>query len=158
MQIELTVNNEKVVREIYPSRRLIDFLREDLFLTGTKEGCGEGECGACTVLVDNKPVNGCLLLAAQVQNKNIMTIEGIRETEIGKKLITSFTELGAIQCGFCTPGLIMISYALVKELKNPSLDLIKKTISGNLCRCTGYQKVVEAISNVTSLKEYSNSK
>ena len=148
MQIEVSVNNKKVIKEISPSKRLIDFLREELFLTGTKEGCGEGECGACTVLVNNKPVNSCLLLAAQVQNKDILTIEGLRETKIGKKLIVSYTELGAVQCGFCTPGLIVISYSLLKELKNPSLEAIKKTISGNLCRCTGYQKVVKAISNV----------
>jgi aerobic carbon-monoxide dehydrogenase small subunit len=148
MQIELIVNFTKIVREISPSRRLIDFLREDLFLTGTKEGCGEGECGACSILVDNKPVNSCLLLAAQVQNKNIMTIEGIRETELGKKIIQSFTELGAIQCGFCTPGLIVVSFSVVKSMKILSSEDIKKTISGNLCRCTGYQKIVEAISEV----------
>lgn len=148
MRIEININSKKVVREICPSKRLIDFLRQDLFLTGTKEGCGEGECGACTVLLENKPVNSCLLLAAQVQNKNILTIEGIRETKIGRTLIDAFAHNGAIQCGFCTPGLIVIAYALVKDLKNPGMDLIKNAISGNLCRCTGYQKIVEAISNV----------
>ena len=153
MYIDITVNGQTFTSKIHPSKRLLDFLRYDLLLTGTKEGCGEGECGACTVLIDEKPVNSCLILAAQVQNRNIITIEGIRETEIGKNLISAFAELGAIQCGFCTTGLILVSYPLVKSLDKPSFTDIRNLISGNLCRCTGYQKVIEAIAHAINLSK-----
>lgn len=145
MLIEIIVNNKKYLRDVSLGKRLIDFLRDDLLLTGTKEGCGEGECGSCTILLDGKPVNSCLLLAVQVHNREITTIEGIRETKLGKKIISSFAELGAIQCGFCTPGLIMNSFSLIKNCENLNPEKIGNAISGNLCRCTGYQKIIEAI-------------
>jgi carbon-monoxide dehydrogenase small subunit len=151
MVITITVNEKKITKQVHPARRLLDFLRYDLFLTGTKEGCGEGECGACTVLIDEKPVNSCLVLTAQVQNRSIMTIEGIRETEIGKNLISAFTELGAIQCGFCTTGLIVVSYSIVKNSNHISISDIRNSISGNLCRCTGYEKIIEAIAHVVNI-------
>ncbi len=148
MKIEVTVNGIPVTRTIPPNRRLIDFLRYDLLLTGTKEGCGEGECGACTVLLDGRPVNSCLLLAAQAQGCEVITIEGVRETAIGSRLISAFAELGAIQCGFCTPGLIMAVYPGIAQQKLATRADIKQAIAGNLCRCTGYQKVVAAVEQV----------
>jgi len=153
MIINITVNGKNITKQIPPTKRLLDFLRYDLYLTGTKEGCGEGECGACTVLIDEKPINSCLVLAAQVQNRNIMTIEGIKETEIGKNLISAFAELGAIQCGFCTTGLIVVSYPIIKNLNEPSISEIKNSISGNLCRCTGYQKIIEAVAYAIDLSK-----
>ncbi len=128
MILEITVNGKKYVKDIPPDRRLVDFLRYDLFLTGTKEGCGEGECGACTVLLDNRPVNSCLLLAAQTRNRKIQTIESIRDTIEGAELIKKFTELGAVQCGFCTPGFIIIAYWLLGNGTSPSISKIKQTI------------------------------
>ncbi len=153
MIIEITVNSKKYIKDIPPDRRLVDFLRYDLFLTGTKEGCGEGECGACTVLLDNKPVNSCLILAVQARNRKVQTIETVRDTIEGTELIAKFTELGAVQCGFCTPGFIIIAYWLLQNGTLPSISKIKHTISGNLCRCTGYQQIFEAIQKTSeSLK------
>ena len=145
MILEITVNDKKYVKDIPPDRRLVDFLRYDLFLTGTKEGCGEGECGACTVLLDNKPVNSCLILAAQARDRKVETIEYVRDTIEGRELIAKFTKYGAVQCGFCTPGFIIIAYWLLLNGTSPSISKIKQTISGNLCRCTGYQQIFEAI-------------
>ena len=151
MLVEITVNGKKIKQEVPPDRRLLDFLRYDLFLTGIKEGCGEGECGACTILLDGKPVNSCLLLAAQANHRSIITIEGIRETQTGQKIIASFAGHGAVQCGFCTPGMIVVTYALALKGKQPFADEIKHAIAGNLCRCTGYQKIVEAIEDVPNI-------
>lgn len=118
-------------------------------LTGTKEGCGEGECGACTVLLDGKPINSCLILMGQVNGKKITTIEGIRDEAIGKKLIESFIHHGAVQCGFCTPGMILAAVPLIQKNRLLMSDEIKQSISGNLCRCTGYVKIIEAIQKAT---------
>ena len=149
MKISLELNNQKVKTNVSSSQRLIDWLRNDMGLTGTKEGCGEGECGACTVLLDGKPINSCLILMGQVNGKKIVTIEGIREEAIGKKLIDSFIHHGAVQCGFCTPGMIMAAVPLIQENRPLMSNEIKQGMAGNLCRCTGYVKIIEAIQKVT---------
>ena len=147
--IKLHVNGEEfeVLTEVY--RTLLEVLRENLGLTGTKRGCDLGTCGACTVLIDGKPYLSCLTLAADVQAKKITTIEGlIRDGEL-HPLQRTFVEKGAIQCGFCTPGMILTAKAFLDENPHPSESEVKKAISGNLCRCTGYVKIVEAILSVT---------
>ncbi len=152
MKILVELNSKKNEYDILPGQRLIDWLRKNMNLTGTKEGCGEGECGACTVLLDEKPVNSCLILMGQVNGKKITTIEGVRETPEGKKLIESFVERGAVQCGFCTPGMIVAAFPFIKEKRLFSIEEIKQAISGNLCRCTGYTKIIDAVQNVTENK------
>jgi len=146
--IELTfiLNQREVTVSVAPNRRLLDVLREELHLTGTKEGCGIGECVACTVLLNGRPVNSCLILAGQAQGSEITTIEGV-ETEDGDlhPLQEAFLEEGAVQCGFCTPGMVLSALALLRKNPGPSEDEIKEAISGNLCRCTGYKQIVEAI-------------
>ena len=146
--IELTfiLNQREVTVSVAPNRRLLDVLREELHLTGTKEGCGIGECGACTVLLNGRPLNSCLILAGQAQGSEITTIEGV-ETEDGDlhPLQEAFLEEGAVQCGFCTPGMVLSALALLRKNPGPSEDEIKEAISGNLCRCTGYKQIVEAI-------------
>ena len=125
--------------------RLIDFLRDELNLTGTKEGCSEGECGACTVIMDKKAVTSCTVLAGQIDGCEILTIEGLAKNGELDILQKKFIEYGAVQCGFCTPGFIMSAKALMMNNKNPSLNEIKRAVEGNLCRCTGYIKIIEAI-------------
>ena len=144
--IGLTVNGDKFELLVVPIRKLVDVLREDLGFTGTKKGCGEGECGACTVLMDGEPVSSCLVLAPQADGKAIVTIEGL-ESENGAldPVQESFMSKGAIQCGYCTPGMIMTSKALLKVNPQPTQAEVKDAISGNLCRCTGYQKIVDAV-------------
>ncbi len=131
--------------DVPPGRRLLDLLREDLGLTGTKEGCGEGECGACTVLVNGRPRLSCLTAAIQVDGKEVLTIEGLRENGELHPLQRAFVEAAGVQCGFCTPGFIMAAYALLKENPDPTPEEVKDWLSGNLCRCTGYQQIVEAV-------------
>lgn len=143
--IRLMVNHEAYDLVIAPNRTLLDVLRNDLHLTGAKEGCGEGVCGACTVLLNGVPVRSCLTLAATVQGKEITTIEGLREGENLHPVQEAFVRHHAIQCGFCTPGMILTAYALLMENPNPSELEIRQAISGNICRCTGYAKIVEAI-------------
>lgn len=133
----------KIVTEAY--LRLIDLLREKFDLTGTKEGCGVGECGACTVLMDGRAVNSCLVLAAQVNDSEIVTIEGIAEGEVLSSLQKNFLAHGAVQCGFCTPGMVLSASALLDQKPNPTDEEIKDSIAGNLCRCTGYKQIIEAI-------------
>ena len=140
------VNGEEKTIKVPPMRRLLDVLREDLGLTGTKEGCGEGECGACTVLVNGEPVVSCLIPAGQVvDGAQIMTVEGLEKTAGGKLLQEMYAEKGSAQCGFCIPGMIMSSYALLSKNPNPDEATIREAHAGNLCRCTGYQKIVEAV-------------
>jgi aerobic-type carbon monoxide dehydrogenase small subunit (CoxS/CutS family) len=148
-KIRLKING--IYREIKvpPAKPLLYVLREDLLLTGTKEGCGKGECGACTVLVDGKPVPSCLLIVAQVDGSEITTIEGLSKDGELDPLQESFVEEGAIQCGFCTPGLIISAKALLMKNPSPSEEEIREAISGNLCRCTGYSKVIKAIKGVS---------
>lgn len=127
-------------------QRLIDVLRENLGLTGTKEGCGEGECGACTVLVDSRAVNSCLYPALEIEGRNVFTIEGLHEDQHQLSSIQqAFVDQGAIQCGFCTPGMIISTKALLDSNPDPSEDEIRDALQGNLCRCTGYIQIIEAV-------------
>jgi len=143
--INLKVNGESYEIAVDSHRTLLEALREDLLLTGTKKGCGIGDCGACTVLMDGVPVFSCLVLAVEADGHEIMTIEGMAEGPELHPIQQAFVEKGAIQCGFCTPGMVLNAYALLQENPEPSEKEIRRAISGNLCRCTGYQKIVEAI-------------
>lgn len=143
--ITLNVNGETVEAAVEPNRTLIQFLREDLGLTGTKHGCGLGDCGACTVILDGKPINSCLMLAIQANGGEVITIEGLAENGKLHPIQQAFVDKGAIQCGFCSPGMILSAKALLESSPRPSEHEIRTAISGNLCRCTGYQKIVEAI-------------
>jgi len=147
--VELKVNDELWEIEIDPHRTLLEVLREDLGLMGTKEGCGLGACGACTVLVEGSPVLSCLTLAVEAENKNITTIEGLMKDNEPDPVQLAYVNHGAIQCGFCSPGSIMSAKALLKNNPKPSRDEIKEALSGNLCRCTGYKKIVEAVESLT---------
>lgn len=142
--MKIIVNGIEYHPTVSPTMRLLDYIRKELKLTGTKEGCGEGECGACSVLINGKLVNSCMVLLGQIDGKSVTTIEGIDEPE----LFRAFEETGAVQCGFCTPGMIIAATALLRKNPNPSVYDIKEAISGNLCRCTGYKKIVEAIKRV----------
>lgn len=146
--ITLTVNGEPYEVAIHPHRTLLEVLREEVMLTGSKEGCGMGACGACTVLIDGEAVLACLTLALSVEGKDIWTVEGLAAGEKLSLLQRAFVEHGAIQCGFCTPGMLMSATALLSKDPHPGKEEIKKAISGNLCRCTGYVKIIEAISAV----------
>jgi len=137
--------NGRPVEAVAPGRRLLDVLREDIGLTGTKEGCGEGECGACTVLVDGKPRLSCLTAAIQVEGRDVLTIEGLAPAGRLHPLQEAFIVTAGVQCGFCTPGLIMAAYALLQEKPQPTRDEVREYLAGNLCRCTGYEQVVEAV-------------
>ena len=143
--IELTINSKKRQVETTTSTRLLDLLRDDLHLTGTKEGCGKGECGACTVIMNDELVASCLILAPQANGAVITTIEGIGDGENLDPVQEAFIETGAVQCGFCTPGMILAAKKLLEENPHPTKEVIKRGISGNLCRCTGYQKIFDAI-------------
>lgn len=147
--LKFLINGKEYSAEIDPSMRLIDVLRDVFSLTGTKEGCGEGECGACTIIMDGKAVNSCLILAGQAVDANITTIEGVAVDGELSRLQKAFVEFGAIQCGFCSPGMIMSAKALLDKNPHPSEQEIKIAISGNLCRCTGYQKIVQAIKSAS---------
>jgi carbon-monoxide dehydrogenase small subunit len=143
--IQLIVNGEAVEAAVEANRTLLQFLREDLGLTGTKHGCGLGDCGACTVILDGSPVNACLVLAVQARGRQVVTIEGLAENGNLHPIQKAFVDKGAIQCGFCTPGMILSAKALLEMNPKPTEPEIRTAISGNLCRCTGYQKIVEAI-------------
>lgn len=145
MLVNVVVNGEKIKKDVDPCLRLIDFLRDELNLTGTKEGCSEGECGACTVILDRVAVTSCTVLTGQVDGSEIITIEGLEKNGELDILQKKFIEHGAVQCGFCSPGFIMSAKALMMEKENPTLEEIKRSIEGNLCRCTGFIKIVEAI-------------
>jgi len=147
--INITVNGDEYHLEVKPNRVLLDVLREDLGLTGTKKGCGLGKCGACTILLDSRPIHSCLLLAAQADRRQITTIEGIAAEE-PHPLQTAFVTKGAVQCGFCTPGMINTAKALLDVNPNPDETEIKSAIAGNLCRCTGYNQIVSAIQSCTA--------
>jgi len=144
-EIVLRVNGTNYRVRIEPWRTLVEVLRETLGLMGTKKSCNEGECGACTVIVDGKPVASCLVLAIDAQGKDILTIEGISEGEKLHPIQEAFLKHGAIQCGFCTPGMVMSAKALLDENPKPTVAEIRKAISGNLCRCTGYQHTIDSI-------------
>ncbi len=146
MTLHFFVNDQAVTMETAPERRLLDILREDLELTGTKEGCSEGECGACTVLMDGEAVHACLTLAAQLQGRHITTIEGLEKNGELDILQNAFIQEIAIQCGFCTAGMIMSAKALLLKNPDPTPEEIRTALSGNLCRCSGYVQIVKAVS------------
>ena len=145
MKISFTLNKQKVTVDVDPMKRLLDVLREDFNLLGSKESCGEGECGACTILLDGKPVTSCILNAIHADGKVIETVEGISQTELCKLVIDCFDETNAVQCGFCFPGFFVSSYHYVKTDGEKNLDKIKNALSGNICRCTGYKKIFESV-------------
>lgn len=145
MIIELTVNGAPRSVEISPSMRLLDLLRNVFGLTSVKEGCSEGECGACTVLLDGKAVTSCTVLAVQARGKSVVTIEGLSSDGALHPIQQAFIDHDAIQCGFCTPGMIMAAYALLLQNPSPTRDEIKRGIEGNLCRCTGYLPILDAV-------------
>ncbi len=148
-EINFTINSEKICMEVAPNKTLLEMIREDLDLTGAKEGCGAGECGACTVLVEGRPINACLMLAVEADGKEIITVEGLAtDTELDE-LQQSFIDHAALQCGYCTPGMIMSGKALLMENPTPTSEEVVDAISGNLCRCTGYKKIIEAIMQVS---------
>lgn len=147
-RIELKVNGVRVQRDVEDNQRLIDFLREDMRLTGTKEGCSVGECGACTVILDGKAVCSCLLLAAQCDGAEVFTVESLRHDKVGQRLQTAFVRHGGVQCGFCTPGVLMSAKALLDKNPTPSDAQINEALEGNLCRCTGYVSIIKSIKAV----------
>ncbi|MHB1404581.1 MAG: (2Fe-2S)-binding protein [Desulfitobacteriaceae bacterium] len=149
-RLHLTVNGQLMDQEIEESMRLLDVLRDQLFLTGTKEGCGIGECGACTVILDGKAVNSCMVLALSADGSVVETVEGMGSRDKLHPIQESFLDNHALQCGFCTPGMLMSAKALLDENPQPSEEEIKEAISGNLCRCTGYVQIVEAIRDAGS--------
>jgi carbon-monoxide dehydrogenase small subunit len=143
--VRITVNG--LLREVAvpANRTLLDLLREDLDLTGTKLGCGEGDCGACTVLLDGEPVNACLVLAAEAEGREVTTIEGLADGSLLHPVQQAFVDAGAVQCGYCTPGMVLVAAALVARNPSPTELDVRHAIAGNFCRCTGYQKIVEAV-------------
>ena len=143
--LTMTLNGESVTVEVEPFDLLVDVLRDKLGLTGTKIGCSEGECGACTVIMDGQAVLSCLLPAMKAQGREVVTIEGLSHGDALHPLQQAFVEKGAVQCGYCTPGMIMSAKALLDENPKPSVEEIQEAVAGNLCRCTGYLQIVEAI-------------
>jgi carbon-monoxide dehydrogenase small subunit len=151
MKIHFFLNGEEKEIEVSPDRRVVDLLREDLGLTGTKEACGMGECGACTILVDGVSWLSCLMLAAQLEGRSITTIEGLGSKEALHPVQEAFVERGAVQCGFCTPGMVLASVDFLRGHPSPTREEIRQGLAGNLCRCTGYQKIVDAVEEAASL-------
>ena len=145
VSIGLKVNEIGYKRTVRASMTLLDFLREELGMKGTKKGCDSGQCGACTIIMDGKPINACLVLATQADGKEILTIEGLSSGKRLHPLQEAFAEEGAVQCGFCTPGMILSAKALLDDKKDPSEEEIREALSGNLCRCTGYVKIIKAV-------------
>ncbi len=144
-RIQITVNEETYDLLVHPNRTLLDFLRYDLGLTGTKQGCNEGDCGACTVIADGKVVASCLVLAVEMNHAVITTIEGLTQGDALHPIQQAFVDSGAVQCGFCTPGMILTTKALLDEIPNPCEEEITHYLEGNLCRCTGYVKILDAV-------------
>ncbi len=144
-EIEMTINDHAYELSVEPRKTLLAVLRDRLGLTGTKEGCSTGDCGACTVLMDGQPVTSCLVLAMQANGRDITTVEGVSEEGKLHPIQEAMVGLGGLQCGFCTPGIIVSGFALLNDLPDPTEDEIRRALAGNLCRCTGYTKVVEAM-------------
>ncbi len=154
MKIQFSVNGKKIEIDVSPKKRLLDILREDLDLIGAKEGCGKGECGGCTVLMNGKRVNSCLIPALQLPDSQILTIEGVQSWESFHSIEKAYIEHGAVQCGFCMAGFVMSSAALLAESSAPiSIEKIRWELAGNLCRCTGYSKIVEAVHDLSQQAE-----
>lgn len=143
--ITFNLNGKKVHTDSKPTKRLLDVLREEFNLTGPKEGCGEGECGACAILLNGDLINSCITAIGSVQNAEVITLEGFRETNQYKVLDRAFAECGAVQCGYCTPGMIMAAQSLLSKKPHPLVEDIRESISGNLCRCTGYNMIINAV-------------
>ncbi|MBN1101976.1 MAG: (2Fe-2S)-binding protein [Deltaproteobacteria bacterium] len=152
IEITLRVNGTEYQLKVEPWRTLVEVLRETLGLVGTKKACNEGECGACTVMVDGRAVTSCLMLAVDAQGKEVVTIEGLSEGESLDPIQESFLKHGGLQCGFCTPGMVMSAKALLGENPSPSLQETREAISGNLCRCTGYQHIIDSIMALSEKK------
>jgi len=148
IDIKLIVNGKNIELKVYPMMSLLDVLRGELSLTGTKKGCGEGECGACVVFMNGKLVNSCLVPAMQIDGAVIQTIEGVENKELLFKVQASFLQNGGAQCGFCTPGMVLATVNLLEHNPTPTDNDIKKAFAGNLCRCTGYMKIIESVKNV----------
>ncbi|HAS72967.1 MAG TPA: ferredoxin [Clostridiales bacterium UBA8960] len=149
--VEFTLNGEPVTVNSHPLRRLLDVLREEFGLTGTKEGCGEGECGACAVLMDGKLINACLVPMGTLAKHDVTTIEGFRNTKRFEVIKAAYETEGGVQCGFCTPGMVLATEALLSSSPHPSRDEIASFLSGNLCRCTGYDMIIKSV--ITASKE-----
>jgi carbon-monoxide dehydrogenase small subunit len=145
VMIAVNVNGSDVVAEVEPSLSLLGFLRDRLGLLGTREGCGKGDCGSCTVLVDGKPMLACIMFAFQADGARVVTIEGLADGDRLDAVQRCFVELGAIQCGYCTPAMVLVAKALLEENPKPTRDDVRRAISGVLCRCTGYKKIVDAV-------------
>lgn len=145
MILHFTLNGEEKTMEVSGEKRLLDFIREDLHLTGTKEGCGEGECGACTVVLNGQAIHSCLTVAGQLEDSELLTIEGLEKNGEMDAIQKAFIKKSAIQCGFCTSGMVMSAKALLLHNPNPTQEEIKRAIAGNICRCSGYREIREAI-------------
>ncbi len=145
LSIRCEVNGRQVEATVAPNARLLDLLRGELGLTGTKEGCGEGECGACTVLLNGRPVNSCLVMAAKAEGAHVLTVEGLARADGLHAVQQAFVDHGALQCGYCIPGFLVMAKAFLDEHPRPRRGEIREALSGNLCRCTGYQKIIDAV-------------
>ena len=145
MKLTLVLNGKTTSLEVAPDKRLLDLLREDLHMTGTKEGCGEGECGACTVIIDGEAVHSCLVLACQLEGRSVLTIEGLAENGELDRIQRNFVEETAVQCGYCTTGMIMSAKALLMHNPHPTVEEIRVALSGNICRCSGYSQIIRAV-------------
>jgi len=150
IRIALKVNGESVETEVAPSMSLLHLLRDELGLTGTRQGCGKGDCGSCTVLIEDEPVLSCIMFAFQADGKSVTTIEGISKGERMSRIQELFVERGAVQCGFCTPAMILVGESFLRQNPNPTREEIREAISGVLCRCTGYKKIVDAIEEAST--------
>ncbi|MEG1799329.1 MAG: (2Fe-2S)-binding protein [Synergistaceae bacterium] len=145
MKLSFELNGRKYSKEADPSKRLIDFLRDDMGLTGTKEGCGEGECGSCTIIMDRKAVLSCMVLVGQINNRVLLTVEGLSDGDELSELQKAFIRQGAVQCGYCTPGMLMSATALLMENDSPTEEEIRTALAGNICRCGDYSAIVDAL-------------
>jgi len=150
-QVQFTLNGGRVSREVSNHRLLLDLLRDEIGVTGTKEGCGTGDCGACTILLNGKPVNSCLILSAELDDADIVTIEGLKVGPELHPIQKAFIQDGGAQCGYCTPGMLMMSKALLDQNQNPTENDIRYALSGNLCRCTGYAKIIQAVQDAAAM-------
>ena len=148
IEVQFKLNGKDITVNAEANKRMLDVLREDLHLTGTKEGCAIGECGACTIILNGEAVTSCLILIGQVQDAEIITIEGLSDNGELHPLQQKFLEHGAVQCGYCTPGMLLSTYALLLKNPNPTEEEIKEAIAGNLCRCTGYKQIIDAVKAV----------
>jgi aerobic carbon-monoxide dehydrogenase small subunit len=154
MKIRFTINKKSTELDVEPKKRLLDILRDDLHFVATKEGCGKGECGACTVLLNGERVNSCLVPALQLEGSKVITVEGLRDWRVFKPIEKAFIENGAVQCGFCFPGFIISTVSFLKENHSPvTQEKIKYSFGGNICRCTGYTKIIQAIQGLADHKE-----